>query len=291
MGWARATSGRLRCWVDGSRPTLEGEFVTDLPRLLGIGGAAVDVAGELVGARGPGVLHSKGDRDMASDMDLAVEKAVREYLAGVTPEIGFLGEEEGGARVGDGELSWVLDPIDGTVNYVHGVPLWGISLGLISGESQLLGVMEFPGLRTRYTAADGLGAARNGEPIRVSETAELSEGLVMAGDFAVGDDAEVKNRARFALIELLVPRVQRIRLLGTAALHLGLVADGSLDAAIMFSNKPWDTSAGIAIAREAGAVVVDVDGSPHTVSSKAAIAITPGLVDELLPLIQQAAAA
>jgi fructose-1,6-bisphosphatase/inositol monophosphatase family enzyme len=82
---------------------------------------------------------------MASDMDLAVEKAVREYLAGATPEVGFLGEEEG-ARAGDGELSWVLDPIDGTVNYVHGVPLWGISLGLISGESQLLG----PQPRGRY---------------------------------------------------------------------------------------------------------------------------------------------
>ncbi len=110
----------------------------------------------------------------------------------------------------------------------------------------------------------------------------------MAGDFAVGADAAEKNRPRLALVNLLVPRVQRVRMLGTAALHMALVSDGSLDAAIMFSNKPWDTSAGAVIAREAGAVVVDVDGSSHDVASSATIVLAPGVADELLPLIQQA---
>lgn len=261
--------------------------VAELPRLLEIAEGAVAVAADLVQSREPGALHFKGDRDMASDTDIAVEQAVREHLAKVTPEIAFLGEEEG-AHPGAGELSWVLDPIDGTVNYVHGVPLWGISLGLVDGNRQVAGVLDFPMLGTRYLAADGLGATRNGEPIRVSGCTELSEALVMAGDFAVGADAAEKNRARFALIDLLVPRVQRVRMLGTAALHLALVADGSLDGAVMFSNKPWDTSAGVVIAREAGAVVVDVDGSPHDVASGATIAIAPGIVEELLPLIQQA---
>ncbi|MEV6285271.1 inositol monophosphatase family protein [Kribbella sp. NPDC051770] len=261
--------------------------MSDLPRLLEIAEGAVAVAADLVESREPGALHSKGDRDMASDTDIAVEQAVREHLAKVTPEIAFLGEEEG-AFPGEGELSWVLDPIDGTVNYVHGVPLWGISLGLVSGKRQLVGVLDFPMLGTRYLAADGLGASRNGEPIKASRTTVLSEALVMAGDFAVDEQAVEKNRPRFALIDLLVPRVQRIRMLGTAALHMALVADGSLDAAIMFSNKPWDTSAGAVIAREAGAIVVDVDGSPHDLTSGATIALSPGIADEILPLIQQA---
>jgi myo-inositol-1(or 4)-monophosphatase len=264
--------------------------VTDLARLLEIAEGAVAVAADLVESREPGALHSKGDRDMASDTDIAVEQTVREHLAKVTPEIAFLGEEEG-AHPGEGELSWVLDPIDGTVNYVHGVPLWGISLGLVDGNRQVAGVLDFPMLGTRYLAADGLGATRNAEAIRASKTTELSEALVMAGDFAVDENAAEKNRARFALIELLVPRVQRIRMLGTAALHLALVADGSLDAAVMFSNKPWDTSAGAVIAREAGAVVVDLDGSPHDVASGVTIALAPGIAEDLLPLIQQAVGA
>ncbi|WP_460648991.1 inositol monophosphatase family protein [Kribbella endophytica] len=261
--------------------------VTDLARLLEIAEGAVAVAADLVESREPGALHSKGDRDMASDTDIAVEQTVREHLAKVTPEIAFLGEEEG-AHPGSGELSWVLDPIDGTVNYIHGVPLWGISLGLVDGNKQVAGVLDFPMLGTRYLAADGLGATRNGDPIQASKTTELSEALVMAGDFAVGADADEKNRPRLALINLLLPRVQRVRMLGTAALHMALVADGSLDAAIMFSNKPWDTSAGSIIARESGAVVVDVDGSPHDVASSATILLAPGIAEELLPLIQQA---
>ncbi|ADB35454.1 inositol monophosphatase [Kribbella flavida DSM 17836] len=258
--------------------------MTDLPRLLEIAEGAVAIAADLVESRPPGAVHSKGDRDMASDTDIAVEQAVRAHLAKETPQIAFLGEEEG-AHPGEGELSWVLDPIDGTVNYLHGVPLWGISLGLVAGTSQRLGVLHFPRLGTRYTAAEGLGAFRNGEAIRVSRCEQLSEALVMAGDFAVGADAAARNRPRTALIDLLVPRVQRIRMLGTAALHLALVADGSLDASIMFSNKPWDTSAGVIIAREAGAIVVDVDGSPHDVASGATIALSPGIAEELLPLI------
>ncbi|GAB2554916.1 inositol monophosphatase family protein [Kribbella endophytica] len=261
--------------------------MTDLARLLEIAEGAVAVAADLVESREPGALHSKGDRDMASDTDIAVEQTVREHLAKVTPEIAFLGEEEG-AHPGSGELSWVLDPIDGTVNYIHGVPLWGISLGLVDGNKQVAGVLDFPMLGTRYLAADGLGATRNGDPIQASKTTELSEALVMAGDFAVGADADEKNRPRLALINLLLPRVQRVRMLGTAALHMALVADGSLDAAIMFSNKPWDTSAGSIIARESGAVVVDVDGSPHDVASSATILLAPGIAEELLPLIQQA---
>ncbi|MGC4937561.1 inositol monophosphatase family protein [Kribbella sp. DT2] len=261
--------------------------MSDLSRLLEIAEGAVAVAADLVESREPGALHFKGDRDMASDTDIAVEQAVRAHLAKVTPQIAFLGEEEG-AHPGEGELSWVLDPIDGTVNYVHGVPLWGISLGLVDGNRQVAGVLDFPMLGTRYLAADGLGATRNGDPIQVSKTTELSEALVMAGDFAVGADAAEKNRPRLALVNLLVPRVQRVRMLGTAALHMALVSDGSLDAAIMFSNKPWDTSAGAVIAREAGAVVVDVDGSPHDVASRATIVLAPGVADELLPLIQQA---
>ena len=254
----------------------------DLAKLLKVAQAAVDRGRVVTESRGPGELTSKGDRDMASEVYFAVEREVRAFLERETPDIGVLGEEEGGATDG---TRWVLDPIDGTVNFVHGAPLWGISLGLIHQGRAVAGVIDHPALGTRYAAAEGLGATCNGTPIRGSECTDLSDSLVAVGDYAVGPDAEAQNAERFALTQRLYPRVQRIRMIGTAATALTWTAAGYFDAMIMFSNKPWDTMAGVSIAREAGVAVLDLDGSDHSPDSRATFAVTPALADPLLALI------
>jgi len=219
---------------------------------------------------------------MASEVDFAVEREVRAFLERETPDVGVLGEEEGGATDG---TRWVLDPVDGTVNFIHGLPLWGISLGLIHEGRAVAGVIDHPALGTRYAAAEGLGATCNSKPIRGSECTDLKDALVAVGDYAVGPDAEALNAERFALAQRLYPRVQRMRMIGTAATALTWTAAGHFDATIMFSNKPWDTMAGVAIAREAGLRVLDLDGSEHSPDSRGTFAVAPGIEEQLLALI------
>ncbi|QFY05900.1 inositol monophosphatase [Nonomuraea phyllanthi] len=258
----------------------------DARSLLPIAEQAVSIASEIIRTKAPGVITAKGDRDMATEVDYAVELAVREFLARETPEIGFLGEEEGGSRLGDG-LMWALDPVDGTANFLHGIPLCGVSLGLVDKGVPTLGVIDLPFLDLRYAAAEEAGAAVNGSAIRVGDARDLRSAIVAIGDYAVGENAEERNRPRFALTEELAARVQRIRMFGSAAVDLAWVAHGRIDAAIMLSNNPWDTAAGVIIAREAGATVIDLDGSPHSMTAQATIAASPKLVADLVELIAE----
>ncbi|MEU4696707.1 inositol monophosphatase family protein [Nonomuraea dietziae] len=262
-------------------------MAVDTRTLLPIAEQAVTISGEIVRTKLPGTVTVKGDRDMATEVDYAVEQAVREFLAVETPEIGFLGEEDGGSRIGEG-LMWALDPVDGTANFLHGIPLCGISLGLVDKDMPALGVIELPFLSSRYTAAIGDGAKANGTRIHVTDTGDLDAAIVAIGDYAVGTDAAAKNRPRFALTHELAARVQRVRMFGSAAVDLAWVAEGKIDANIMLSNNPWDTAAGVLIAREAGATVVDMDGSPHTMNSEATIAASPNILADLVELIAEA---
>jgi myo-inositol-1(or 4)-monophosphatase len=166
-----------------------------------------------------------------------------------------------------------------------------VSLGLVAGDRSILGVIEMPFLGKRYAAADGLGATCNGQPIHGSTCSSLSDALIAIGDYAVGTSASDRNRVRLALTTLLAANVQRVRMLGTAATDLAWVAEGNLDASVMFTNKPWDTSAGVLIAREAGVQVLDVDGSQHTFNSTGTVAVAAPLAAELLSLIQEAQSA
>jgi myo-inositol-1(or 4)-monophosphatase len=182
-------------------------------------------------------------------------------------------------------LIWALDPVDGTVNFVHGSPLCAISLGLITEDHSVLGVIDLPFLGTRYSVAEGNGAHANGEEITVSATDRIADAVVALGDYAVGDDSENKNRIRFALAQRLANKVQRIRMHGSVAIDLDWRAAGHIDAAIILGNKPWDTAAGAVIAREAGVSVVDLDGSPHTFGSRATIAANSKLISGILDIV------
>jgi myo-inositol-1(or 4)-monophosphatase len=253
--------------------------------LLPVAHEAVTIAADLIRSRLPGSLTAKGDRDMATELDYAVERAVRAYLRDRTPGVAVLGEEEGVTGEAGGELLWALDPVDGTANLVHGIPLIGVSLGLLRRGRPVLGVIDLPFLGARYSAVEHAGAYAGDRRMATSRTSRLRDAVVAVGDYAVGADAEEKNRLRLALSARLAGRVQRVRMFGSAAIDLAWLADGKLDASMTMSNKPWDTAAGVVIAREAGAVVIDQDGSDHTAASRSTIAVAPGVVEELLALV------
>ena len=223
---------------------------------------------------------------MVSEVDFRIERELREFFAKSTPDIGFLGEERG--RSGDVDLYWALDPVDGTANFIRDIPLCAVSLSLVRVDRAVLGVIDLPFLGSRYTAERGGGAYRAGRRLRANGTETLHEAVVGVGDYAVGDDAEEKNRLRLGVTQRLAERAQRVRMLGAVALDLVWVAEGKLDASITLSNKPWDTAAGALIAEEAGAIVVGRDGAAHTVESNATIAVAAPLLEEVLALVRAA---
>ncbi len=262
--------------------------MASLDALLPIAVRAAAIGNRLMRQHAPGVLTPKGDRDFASEVDLAAEREIRAFLAAETPDIGFLGEEEGGTRP-DAERQWVLDPVDGTINFTQALPLCGVSLALVQAGTPVIGVIDLPFLGAVYTAVRGGGAHRDGRRIRASAVTRLRDAIVCHGDYGVGASA-ARNPTRLALTAALARAALRVRLLGSAAVDLAWLANGITGATIFLSNKPWDTAAGVIIAREAGAVVVDLDGTDHTIDSSATVAAAPGIIDEFLEVVQSAVA-
>jgi myo-inositol-1(or 4)-monophosphatase len=230
----------------------------------------------------PSSVQHKGDRDLVTDIDLAIQRDIADYLAQTTPDIALLAEEsEQQPEIETAEWLWVLDPIDGTSNFVHGLPICAVSLALLHRGLTVVAVTHAPLLGRTYHAVKDKGAFLNGERITASDTDSLSAAIVSLGDYAVGHDAGTHNAHRLALTAELVPRVERIRMIGAATLDLAFVAEGALDACVMMSNKPWDTAAGTLIAREAGAQLYDAQGNPHTHQSASTVVVAPGIAEQL----------
>jgi myo-inositol-1(or 4)-monophosphatase len=234
-----------------------------------------------------GALVAKGDRDFATAVDIRIESVIKASLAGATPGIAFLGEE-GGGDISSERGGWVLDPIDGTVNFARGSPLCTISLSLVRTGQPVLGIVDAPFLGERFVARRGRGAYMNGHRITIHEVPSLREAMVGIADFKVGAGAEAENRIHLALLARLARESLRVRMLGSAALDLAWLAAGRLNATLMLSNLPWDVTAGLLLVREAGGCVYDHDGSPHNAGSRYTIASVPSLVDPLTRIIVEA---
>jgi myo-inositol-1(or 4)-monophosphatase len=249
---------------------------------------AIDLGGRIMrgGRLHIGALFAKGDRDFATDVDVQIESAVKDSLARGTPEIPFLGEEEDGQLEGEGPR-WVLDPIDGTINFSKDSPLCAISLSLLVGGQPVLGIVDTPLLGERFVATQGGGAFLNGTRITVAEIEDLSEAMVGLADFKVGVGSEEENRIHLALLGRLAHQCLRVRMHGSAALDLAWLAAGRLHATAMLSNLPWDVTAGLLLVREAGGLVYDFDGSPHDVDSRYTIASATPLVDPIGNLLRE----
>jgi myo-inositol-1(or 4)-monophosphatase len=261
-----------------------------LQDLLGVAVEATHRAGTMIRGRTAREVVEKGDRDPASDVDIAAEQEIRKLLTARAPDIPVLGEEGGGPSASAGCL-WVVDPIDGTVNYLHGMPLYAVSISLIEDGRTLLGVTHLPELPTTYTAIAGDGTRADGRPIKASPVTALRDAVIAIDQwtFSTGHATDI-NARRQALIQGLAPLVQRIRIHGSSAIDLAWTAHGKLDACLILANQPWDTSAGVLLAREAGARVIDLEGHPHRLASHTTVAAAPGIAKELHDAIASAQA-
>jgi myo-inositol-1(or 4)-monophosphatase len=216
--------------------------------------------------------------DVVTAADTAAEQLIVDGLREVRPGDGMLGEE-GADDAGTTGVRWVVDPVDGTVNFLYGVPQWGVSIGVeVEGVTEV-GVVFDPAKDELYTAARGLGAALNGRPLRCTSCTELSQALVATG---FGYDAR-RRAAQAALLLTVLPTVRDIRRMGAGALDLCAVAAGRVDGYYEQGMSPWDWTAGALIAREAGARVGGLRGrqeGPYLV-----VAAAPGLFDALHDLL------
>lgn len=257
-----------------------------IDELIVIARQIVLVGNEVIRDTRPQVVTEKSDRDTYTDVDILIERKIRSHLATITPEIDFIGEEEQSAnRECDSDYTWILDPIDGTANFTHGIPLFGIQLALTRQDEPIVAAIGLPHQKAIYHAAKGKGAYRNDQKIKPSSTNTLSRATVSIGDYATGDGSEEKNQERLQVTAVLASRVERIRMLGSAAHDFAWVSDGRLDATIIMSNKAYDIAAGTLIATESGATVKSITGEPYTTKAPGVIACTPLLQEQLTELL------
>jgi myo-inositol-1(or 4)-monophosphatase len=232
----------------------------DANELLATARAAVTAAQELLAHARPSEIRGKSNpRDLVTEWDTRTEELIRDVLAQRAPGIPVLGEEGGGSAHGTG-LRWLVDPIDGTVNFAHGLPIWSIAIAVEEiGAHTLAGVVAAPALGWWFEAARGAGARDRNGTIHVSAVAELDHALLVTG---FPYDRATNPLNNFAEWEHLQRTAGACRRLGAASLDLCCVARGWLDGYWERHLKPWDTAAGALIAREAGATVTDIAGGP-----------------------------
>lgn len=236
--------------------------------------------------RGRFQTRAKGIADLVTDADLASQSAIQRTIVERFPDHGFLGEESTGIAFSEklNDLAWIVDPLDGTTNYVHGYPHYAVSVALARGSDLLVGVVFDPLADICFSASAGRGAWLNGQPIQVSGTTQVSDALV-----AVSLPAHVRPNSPDLLDFVEAVQVcQAVRRSGSAALNLAYVAAGSLDGFWANQINPWDVAAGVLLVREAGGVVVGRDGSefdlwnPHFLSAASA-ALRDSLLAVLTP--------
>jgi myo-inositol-1(or 4)-monophosphatase len=225
--------------------------------------------------------------DPVTVMDRASEELLREMIAAERPDDAILGEE-GDDVAGTSGLTWVLDPIDGTVNYLYGVASWAVSVAVVAGPPEpgswtvLAGCVHSVADGRTWSAGLGEGATRDGAPIRLGAAASLGTSLVGTG---FGYDAGRRAHQAQVLTQVL-PKIRDIRRLGSAAIDLCLLADGSIDLYYERGLNPWDMAAGAVVATEAGAVVTGLRGGPA--GNAMTVAGPPELVAQLAEILEAA---
>ncbi|MGH2807644.1 MAG: inositol monophosphatase family protein [Actinomycetota bacterium] len=247
--------------------------------LLDLARRAARGAGELLLERfrgAPRGVESKSTpTDLVSDADLEADRFLQAFISTERPDDGFITEESAGRDSTSG-LVWVLDPLDGTVNYLFRIPWWSVSVAVEDADGIVAGAVFHPSLDEMFTATRGGGAFLNGEPILVSERDDLPKAMIATG---FSYDASVRA-VQAKLLTHLLPRVRDVRRNGSAALDLCGVACGRFDGYYESATNHWDTAAGSLIVREAGGSYSETVGPGQFV-----LATNGELHDELLALV------
>lgn len=257
--------------------------------MIDLGRELCDLASRLALAAGEFVFEGRkqgvtsassksSDTDIVTEFDRASERMIVDGLRAARPDDAVVGEE-GTDAAGVSGVRWLIDPIDGTTNFLYDLPGYAVSIAALTDDGPLAGVVYVPALRELFTAVAGQGAALNGAPIRCGTTATLDQALVATG-FSYIVDRRRDQGQRFAE---LIPRVRDIRRFGAASTDLCHVAAGRLDVYYEQWLGPWDWAAGELVAREAGCRTGRFDGGP--VDQNEVLAANPALFDQMVELL------
>jgi myo-inositol-1(or 4)-monophosphatase len=227
----------------------------------------------------------KGPGEFVSVADIKAEKVLRAELGKARPGYGFLMEESGGSEGSDRHHRWIVDPLDGTTNFLHGIPHFAISLGLERDGEIIAGVIYQPLGDEMFWAEKGAGAFLNDRRLRVSARRQLLESLIGTGIPFIGRGDHPRYLATLAAV---MGATSGIRRLGVASLDLAYVAAGRLDGYWEFNLSPWDLAAGLLLVREAGGYVSDMAGGSGMLASGDIVAANDHLHSPLLQLLKKA---
>jgi myo-inositol-1(or 4)-monophosphatase len=230
-------------------------------------------------------IDLKGAKDLVTELDIASESLIVSKIHERFPEHGILAEE-GDYPAGDGQHTWIIDPLDGTTNYAHGYPWFCVSIALMAGGKLVVGVIYNPMSDELFTAVAGAGAFRNGRRLSVSGRQPLSGALLATGfpyDCATDPENNFDHFIRFQ------KAARGIRRAGAAALDLAYLAAGRLDGFWEVKLKPWDVAAGTLLVREAGGRVTAFDGSHYEVHNHRILASNGQVHDEMIAILAQEA--
>ncbi len=225
-----------------------------------------------------GVSSKSSPTDVVTIMDKNSEQLLQNFLLGARPDDGILGEE-GASIAGSSGVIWVVDPLDGTVNYLYDLPGWAVSVAAQFEGVTIAGCVHAPSIGRTWSAARGLGAWLNGEPITCNDPVEFERSLIATGFSYSADERLLQGE----IVHRLLPQVRDIRRNGAAAVDLCNVASGSVDGYFERSLNPWDIAAGELIVREAGGVVSNLSGgnASHEMTIAGGPAIHARLLDFL----------
>ena len=233
---------------------------------------------------GEGAVRSKGvERDLVTDLDIASERLLVKQIKRAFPDHAFEGEEEAIDPVDVGGPRWILDPLDGTINFVHGLPAFAVSVALYLDDSPLVGVIHAPLLNETFSAVLGEGARGPGGPLKVRQTEKLSEAVLATG-FPYGrNELEHDNLANFGRFFY---DVRGLRRMGSAAVDLAYVAAGRFDGFWELHLGPHDVAAGALIVKEAGGLVSDGSGGGGWLRGGSVVAAGPHLHPQILERVK-----
>lgn len=228
-----------------------------------------------------GKVEVKGRNDFVSYVDKGAERIIVDGLKTLLPEAGFIAEEGTEAR-SEARYRWVVDPLDGTTNFIHGMPFFAVSIALIDGNDPVVGVVYELNRDEMFTAWKGGGAWLNGQRIRVSATPDVASSLIGTG-FPYYDYARLDGYLE--LFRHLMQFSRGIRRPGSAATDLAYVACGRFDAFYEYGLSPWDVAAGILLVTEAGGTVSDFSGTADFLFGREIVSGNPQVQTELLALV------
>lgn len=230
-------------------------------------------------------ISMKGPADFVTSADVRTERILIEELSKARPNYGFLGEEGGAVFGADKSHRFIIDPIDGTTNFMHGVPHFAISIGLEREGQLVAGVIYNPVTDDLYYAEKGHGAYHNNKRLRVAARKDLASCIVATGLPMMGRKGHEKALKEMAAIMATTAGVRRF---GTASLDMVFVAEGRFDGFWELGIKPWDIAAGIVVVREAGGMVTDLEGGQDMLNAGSVLCANEYLQPQLLKLLKAA---